>query len=109
MPQNIINKVDVQSIKFLEGVYRRTLVYNKNLMLCYFTLKKNAEIPLHSHKEHQIGYVIKGKLKFITENRDFVAKEGDSYIFDSNEKHGAIILEDSEVIDVFNPAREDYK
>ncbi len=109
MPQNIINKVDVQPIKFLEGIYRRTLVYDNNLMLCHFTLKENAEIPIHSHKEHQIGYIIKGKLKFLTENREFVAKEGDSYIFDSNEKHGAIILEDSEVIDVFNPAREDYK
>ncbi|GAI63798.1 unnamed protein product, partial [marine sediment metagenome] len=33
----------------------------------------------------------------------------DSYVFDSNEKHGAIILEDTDVIDVFSPAREDYK
>jgi quercetin dioxygenase-like cupin family protein len=109
MPSNIRNKVDVQSIKQLEGIYRKTLISDNNLMLCHFTLEKNAEIPLHTHKEHQIGYIIKGKLKFITENHEFIAKEGDSYIFGSNEKHGAIILEDSEVIDVFNPAREDYK
>ena len=109
MPTNIKNKVDVQPIKFLEGVYRRTLVYDNNLMMCHFTLEKNAEIPLHNHKEHQIGYIIKGKLKFMTEHREFICKEGDSYIFESNEKHGALILEDSEVIDVFNPAREDYK
>ena len=78
-------------------------------MLCYFILEKNAEVPIHSHKEHQIGYVIKGKLKFLTENHEFISKEGESYIFDSNEKHGAAILEDSEVIDVFSPARDDYK
>ena len=78
-------------------------------MLCHFTLEKNANIPIHTHKEHQIGYVIKGKLKFLTEKGEFIAKEGDSYVFDSNEKHGAEVLEDSEVIDVFNPAREDYK
>ncbi len=109
MPTNIRNKVDVQSTKSLEGIYRKTLVYDNNLMLCHFTLEKNAEIPLHNHKEHQIGYIIKGKLKFITENHEFIAKEGDSYIFDSNEKHGALVLEDSEVVDMFNPAREDYK
>jgi quercetin dioxygenase-like cupin family protein len=78
-------------------------------MLCYFTLKKNAEIPIHSHKEHQIGYVISGKLKFLTDNGDFIVVKGDCYLFDSDEKHGAKILEDSEVIDIFSPARNDYK
>ena len=107
--KNIMSKDNAKKIKAFEGVYRKTQSYNKNLMLCHFTLEKNAEIPIHSHKEHQIGYVINGKLKFLTENGEYIAKKGDSYIFDSNEKHGAIILEDSEVIDVFHPAREDYK
>ncbi|MFX1420243.1 MAG: cupin domain-containing protein [Promethearchaeota archaeon] len=105
----IKNKDTVQAIKALKGVYRKTLVYNKNLMLCHFLLEKNAEIPIHSHKEHQIGYVVKGKIKFLTEKGEFIAKEGDSYIFDTNEKHGALVLENSEVIDVFNPSRDDYK
>jgi quercetin dioxygenase-like cupin family protein len=109
MIKNNMSRNDIQTIKVFEGVYRKTLLYNKNLMLCHFTLKKNAKIPMHTHEEHQIGYVIKGKLKFLMEKREFIAKKGDSYIFDSNEKHGALVLEDSEVIDVFNPAREDYK
>lgn len=99
----------VEFIKTLDGIFRKTLTYNDNLMLCYFTLHKDSEVPIHSHKEHQVGYVLSGKLKFVTENGSFIAKEGDSYIFDSYEKHGAIVLEDSNVIDVFNPPREDYK
>lgn len=109
MGPNIMSKTNIPPIEFLEGIFRRTMVYNDDLMLCHFILEKDAEVPLHSHKEHQVGYIIKGKLKFFTENREFLAKEGDSYIFASNEKHGAIVVEDSEVIDVFNPAREDYK
>jgi len=104
-----VNKLSIEPIEALEGVFRRTLLYNDSLMLCHFTLEENAEVPLHSHKEHQIGYVLKGKLKFITEEGEFIAKEGDSYFFDSNEKHGALILEYTEVIDIFNPSREDYK
>jgi quercetin dioxygenase-like cupin family protein len=53
--------------------------------------------------------VITGKLQFETEEGRFSVEAGDSYIFESNEKHGAIILEDSEVIDIFSPARADYK
>ncbi len=109
MKKYTMNKENVYSIEALKGVYRKTLIYNESVRLCYFILEKDAKIPLHSHKEHQIGYVIKGKIKFTTKNNEFIAKVGDSYVFDSNEKHGALILEKAEVIDVFNPSRTDYK
>ena len=104
-----INKQNVDKVKALEGIYRKTLAYNNDVMLCFFILEKDAVVPLHEHEAHQIGYVLKGKIKFNTESREFIAEEGDSYVFDSNEKHGALILEYTEVIDVFNPSREDYK
>jgi quercetin dioxygenase-like cupin family protein len=53
--------------------------------------------------------VLSGKLKFLTDNGEFIVVKGDSYLFDSNERHGAKILDDSEVIDIFSPARNDYK
>jgi quercetin dioxygenase-like cupin family protein len=109
MKVNTVNKSSVKSIEALPGIYRKTLIYNDNMMLCHFFLEENSDVPLHSHKEHQIGYVIKGKIQFYTENEKFIAEEGGSYVFESNEKHGAKILEDSEVIDVFSPSREDYK
>ncbi|MFW9826256.1 MAG: cupin domain-containing protein [Candidatus Thorarchaeota archaeon] len=104
-----VNKNNIVPVNPIGGVFRRTLTFNDSLMLCYFKLEKNAEVPIHSHNEHQIGYIIKGKLKFLTEKGEFMAKEGDSYVFNSNEKHGAIVLEETELIDIFNPPREDYK
>jgi quercetin dioxygenase-like cupin family protein len=109
MAKKPVSKKSINAVEMLPGIYRKTLVYNNNMMLCYFSLDKKSYIPLHAHKEHQIGYVIKGKLQFETEKGNFVVIAGDSYIFESNEKHGARILEDSEVIDVFNPSRDDYK
>ena len=104
-----INKDGVDMVKMLDGVYRKTLAYNDTVMSCFFILEKDAEIPLHDHEAHQIGYVLKGKIKFITEKGEFIAKEGDSYVFDSFEKHGAKMLEYSEVVEIFSPTREDYK
>lgn len=111
-PQKIkgpINKNNVTAVNPLNGIYRRTLAYNNDVMLCQFILEKDAVIPLHNHDAHQIGYVISGKIKFLTESDPFIAQAGDSYVFDSNEKHGAEILETTEVIEIFSPTRDDYK
>ena len=106
---NFKNLNEIQSVEMLKGIYRRTLCYNDEIMLCHFTLYKNSEIPMHQHNEHQVGFIIKGKIIFLTDDGEFILQEGDSYIFQANEKHGAKILEESEVIDVFNPSRADYK
>ena len=94
-----------------DGVVRKTLAYSEDVMLCHFHLKKGAHIPLHSHRAVQIGYVISGSVTFLCEDpsREIVLQAGESYVFDSHERHGAVALKDSEVIDVFSPAREDYK
>ena len=62
-----VNQKDIQLIKLVEGIFRKTLVYNDTLMLCHITLDKKASIPLHNHESHQIGYVIRGQLQFFTE------------------------------------------
>lgn len=106
--KNPVSLGAVEKIEQIDGIFRKTLAYNNEAMLCYFEMKKGAEIPLHSHPNIQIGFVIRGKIKFITERSEFIAVENESYIFDSNEKHGAKILEDSLVIEVFAPARPEY-
>lgn len=110
--KNKIGVEDVKPVKVLDGIYRKTLIYNENIMICHFLLEKNATVPLHEHIANQAGYVLRGKLKFDVEERgeikQFIAKRGDSYIFSSNQKHGAHILEEAEVIDAFSPYREDY-
>ncbi len=105
-----INIDDVKSIKILEGIYRKTITYNDKVMLCHFILETGAKLPLHDHEAHQIGYVISGKLKFIYEIQgEFIAESGDSYFFKLYGKHGAFVIEKSELIDIFSPSRDDYK
>jgi quercetin dioxygenase-like cupin family protein len=94
-----------------KGVTRRTLAYNDEAMLCHFSLKKGAQIPLHNHRATQIGYVVSGKAMFLTEKpeSEFEAGPGESYVFSSFVKHGTVALEDTEYIEVFVPSRDEYK
>ncbi|HDY64986.1 MAG TPA: cupin domain-containing protein [Phycisphaerae bacterium] len=93
------------------GIVRKTLSYNDEAMLCYFSLQAGAEIPLHDHRATQIGYVISGEVRFLAENTDdeFEVVTGDSYVFNPHVKHGAVVLKDTEYIEVFTPPRGEYK
>ncbi len=93
------------------GVVRKTLSYNDEAMLCHFLLKKGAQIPLHNHRATQIGYIVKGKAKFLAEKPEdqFEAAAGNSYVFSAYAKHGTIALEQTEYVEVFVPARDEYK
>ncbi len=102
--------MDVKPTEGPEGIFRTTLEYTDEMMLCHFTMKKDAKVPLHNHHASQSGYIISGRVHFIQENdTGFIAEKGCSYSFDRFEYHGAEVLEDSEVIECFSPFRDEYK
>lgn len=99
-----------KTVEMLPGIFRTTLSYNAQMMLCHFTMRKGAKIALHNHAAAQNGYVIKGKVRFFTKDgNDFIAVPGTSYTFDSEEFHGSEVLEDTELVESFTPMRPEYK
>lgn len=100
---------DNPAVEMLPGVFRSTLCYNEETMLCHFKMTKGAKIALHNHAAAQNGYIVSGRVRFFHEDgRSFVATAGTGYLFDSNEKHGSEALEESELIECFNPLRPEY-
>jgi quercetin dioxygenase-like cupin family protein len=107
--QRLVNTTDAEAVQALPGITRRTLAYNPQVMLCHFTISEGAEMPMHSHPAAQVGYVVRGRLAFSTEQGGFEAGTGSSYSFGPNEKHGATALETTEVIECFAPSRSEYE
>ena len=99
---------DAVAVENPPGVVRKTLAYNKETMLCHFTLQKGARIPLHNHEAVQIGYVVSGHARFLGDN-EFEATAGESYCIDSGVTHGTEALEDTVYVEVFSPSREEYE
>jgi quercetin dioxygenase-like cupin family protein len=73
-----------------------------------FKIAKGALIPPHAHPHEQTGVLLSGKLRFKTEAETFDAEGGDSWCIPGNVEHSAEALEDSVVVEVFSPVREDY-
>lgn len=90
------------------GLKRQALAYNKNLMLVRHLMQKGWQGARHSHPHDQLVYVLKGRLRFTAGPSTFEAATGDSFVVPGGVEHQASALEDSEVLDVFHPYREDY-
>ena len=95
-------------IKALPGVNRKTLVYGQKTLMTEFFLERGNSIPAHAHPYEQTGYLVNGKLKFTIGSEVFDAESGDSWCIPADEIHGAEVLENSTVIEIFSPVREDY-
>jgi len=94
--------------EMLPGVELKTLTHGEAMLLGEFRLKKGAVIPSHSHPHEQIGYLVSGRLRFNSEGETYEAGPGDGWCFTGNCEHGVEVLEDSLVVEVFSPVREDY-
>jgi len=91
------------------GILRTTMAYEDSVMLCHFLMRKGATIPLHNHDAVQSGYVIRGKVRFLSdEGEAFTAEAGTGYLFGSNQRHGAEVLEEAELVECFSPMRPEY-
>ena len=91
------------------GVTRKVLSYSRNLMSVELYFKKGAVGAMHSHPHEQIGYVISGRLVYQEEGcEDKILETGDSYYVAPNAVHGVRILEDTKLLDIFTPMREDF-
>jgi len=109
MPDYMLSKDSTGSyISMTDGIRRKTLVHGDNTMLCLFKLDKGINLPLHSHSNEQTGYLISGKLLFTIGGEKHEVMAGDSWCIKADIEHGADVIEDTFLIEVFSPVREDY-
>ena len=93
--------------RLLEGVEMKTLTHGEKTLLARFHLSKGATIPGHSHIYEQTGFLVSGKMRFTIGSDQIECEPGDSWCIPGDVEHGVEVLDDSVVIEVFSPVRED--
>ena len=92
----------------LAGIEQKTLVYGDKSLMVEFRLQKGAALPLHSHPNEQIGYLVQGHIRLTIGADIHEVLPGDSWCIPGDVLHGAEIVEESVAVEVFAPLREDY-
>jgi len=94
----------------VEGIDRR-IINGDRMMLTHVYLKRGAVVPLHSHENEQITYILEGTLRFWIgdeESEPVDVRAGEVLHIPSNVPHKAEALEDTLDVDVFSPPRQDW-
>ncbi len=89
----------------------RKLITGDRIMLAHVFLKQGSVVPMHSHENEQLTYLLGGALKFWIGNEDaepIVVREGEVLHIPSNVPHKAEALEDTFDVDIFSPPRQDW-
>jgi unsaturated pyranuronate lyase len=90
------------------GLKRRVLAYNDKLFLAEHEMVRGWVGTVHSHPHDQIVYVVDGHLRVTCQGKTFDVRAGGTFVVRGGVEHGASAIEESLVIDVFTPRREDY-
>lgn len=92
-----------------DKVSRKILSHADGLMIVQVSFKKGGIGEAHAHSNHeQIGYVVKGRFQVIVGDESRTLGQGDSFYASKNTRHGVVALEDSILLDIFTPQREDF-
>jgi quercetin dioxygenase-like cupin family protein len=93
--------------KVTDTITRRVLVGGKE-MIVWWRMKAGVHAAAHRHPHEQMFWMISGRMEFRlgAERRTCVA--GDLGVIPGGVEHEAWFPEDTVVVDVFSPPREDF-
>ncbi|WP_134496664.1 cupin domain-containing protein [Microvirga pakistanensis] len=91
-----------------EGIRRKVLTYDSQVMMVRVAFEAGAVGSLHSHPHIQCSLVEEGIFDITIAGRTERLRRGDSFLVPSNAIHGAVAVEAGILLDVFTPMREDF-
>ena len=91
-----------------EGVRRKILGYDPKILMACVEFKKGAIGSLHKHPHTQVTYIEHGSFEVMIGDSKKVLTAGDCFYIPPDVEHGVVALEESRLVDVFTPVRDDF-
>jgi len=103
-----IKRWDDEPIEQLTPLIGRQVVHTETMTIARIHLGVGATVPTHAHPHEQVATVLEGRLRFVVGGEQQVVAAGASMFVPSGVPHEVEALEDSLVLDVFSPVRDDW-
>jgi len=97
-----------ESIEELTPLIGRQVVHTETMTIARIHLGAGALVPSHEHPQEQVATVLVGSLRFVVGGEEQIVAAGESMFVPGGIPHEVEALEDSLVLDVFSPVRDDW-
>lgn len=104
----VLKYEDITPTNPAPGITRRILAHGGKMMGVEASFEKGAVGTAHRHPHEQVSYILSGSFEYTVEGKTYILHQGDSYYVAPDLLHGATALEDSVILDIFTPQREDF-
>ena len=101
-------KWDTVAVEHLTDNISRRMIVGTKEMLVRWEFDKGAIAARHSHPHEQIVVMVQGKLRLKVGDAETIMGRDDIVVIPPGTPHEAEALEDTVVIDIFSPPREDF-
>ena len=108
METRVVYNRDIPLTDLGNGVSRKVLAYNDQLMIVEVHFEKGGVGSVHTHPHLQSTYVQSGRFLFTIGGKEGEVAQGDTIAFPSDIPHGTVCLEAGVLLDIFNPMRKDF-
>ena len=99
---------DIPAREIVPG-YRARFVHGQRMTLAYWEIEAGAALPEHSHPHEQLTNVIAGRFRLVIDGEEQLLEPGMVAEIAPDQPHSGVALSECRLIDVFSPAREDYR
>lgn len=99
---------DLPELKIADGIIGQA-INTHTMTVMHVRLDAGAIIPEHAHYHEQIVNVVAGEMELVVDGKPHRLTAGKSMILPPNIVHAGKVISDCRVIDVFHPAREDFR
>ncbi len=104
----ILKSGEGKKLNIFKEIESEIIFSGEKIMFLLVNLKAGQVVPEHRHIHEQMGTCLKGKAEFISGEKKFLVDVGTFYWMKPNELHSVKVLEESILLDVFSPPREDF-
>ena len=86
----------------------RQVIHTETMTIARLTMLAGARVPLHQHPNEQVSLIQSGRLRLRMSGEERDLGPGDIARIPPNVPHEFDTLEDTRVLDLFSPPREDW-
>lgn len=87
----------------VDGIEIKVIHHENELVMTEMYIRKGALLPQHVHQTDHSAFLVKGKIQVVADGIISVFVTGDSWCMRKEVTHHTEAIEDSVVLEVFNP------